>query len=346
MLAVAVLLASLTRAPAADPPVLKVNKTHLVNPQGKRVRLHGVNAASLEWSSDGEGHILETVKVALKDWRANVIRLPLSQDRWFGKAPEQKDGGKAYRALVKKVVDACSESGCYVILDLHWSDAGEWGKNIGQHMMPDRNSLTFWKDVAAAYKNHPAVLFDLYNEPFRVSWDVWLKGGKVTERDRRRRRDLSYEAVGMQALLDAVRGTGARNVVIAGGLDWAYDMSGFVAGKRLADPKGNGVVYANHTYPNKGDTVEIWVKKMEAAAKVVPVIVSEYGPLPGRRVDAKGEAWVRQTLQALKKHDWDWTAWDFHPSASPCLISDWKYTPTPRFGALVKDALAGKYKDK
>ena len=34
--------------------------------------------------------------------------LPLAQDRWFGKAPEQKDEGVAYRALVKEVVDACA----------------------------------------------------------------------------------------------------------------------------------------------------------------------------------------------------------------------------------------------
>ncbi len=49
----------------------------------------------------------------------------------------------------------------------------------------------------------------------------------------------------MQALLDAVRGTGAKNVVVAGGLDWAYDMSGFLAGKQLVDKTGHGVIYAN-----------------------------------------------------------------------------------------------------
>src|SRR5262245_56709963 len=129
------------------PPMLKVAKTHLVNDKGERVRLRGVNAASLEWTSDGEGHILDTVNVAIKDWRVTVVRLPLSQDRWFGKAPEQKDNGQAYRDLVKKVVDACAGQGCYVMLDLHWSDAGEWGKNIAQHVMPDRNSLAFWKDA-------------------------------------------------------------------------------------------------------------------------------------------------------------------------------------------------------
>ena len=53
--------------------------------------------------------------------------------------------------------------------------------------MPDPNSAAFWKDVATAYKNHPAVIFDLYNEPHDVSWDIWLRGGKVAEKGRGRR---------------------------------------------------------------------------------------------------------------------------------------------------------------
>ena len=32
----------------------------------------------------------------------------------------------------------------------------------------------------------------------------------------------------MQEMLDAVRATGRKNVVIAGGLDWAYDFSGIL----------------------------------------------------------------------------------------------------------------------
>ena len=238
-----------------------------------------------------------------------------------------------------QVVEHCAAAGCYVILDLHWSDAGEWGKQIGQHVMPDRNSLVFWKDVAGTYKNHPAVIFDLYNEPHDVSWDVWQKGGQVTEKASRRNPARTYEAVGMQTLLDAVRDTGARNVVIAGGLDWAYDMSGFLEGRQLADPKGNGVIYANHAYPFKGDTVEKWVAKMETATGVLPVIVSEFGS--ESRTPARDEQWVRHVLQALEDHGWNWTAWDLHPAAGPRLISDWNYTPTPSFGKWVKLALEG-----
>jgi TolB protein len=326
------------------PLPLKVKKTQIVNSRDEPIRLRGVNTACLEWTSDGEKHILDTVNTAIKVWQVNVIRLPLAQDRWFGKAPEQKDDGQAYRALVDQVVQICAGHGCYLILDLHWSDAGEWGKQIGQHVMPDQNSVEFWKSCASTYKNHPAIIFDLYNEPHDVSWDVWSNGGQVTEKASRGNPQKTYQAVGMQALLDTVRATGAKNLIIAGGLDWAYDMSGFLQGKQLADPSGNGVIYANHTYPFKGDTIERWLAKMETASKVIPIFVGEFGAEsrgPGAPKGQTGEQWVRRVLQALEDHQWSWTAWDLHPAAGPRLISDWKYTPTPSFGTWVMQALVG-----
>jgi hypothetical protein len=321
------------------PLALKVAGMRLVDSRDRPVLLRGVNTAGLEWSNNGEGRIVATVKTAIRDWKVNHVRLPLAQDRWFGKAPGQTDEGKAYRAIVREIVDHCAEQGCYLLLDLHWSDAGEWGKQIGQHVLPDQNSLAFWKDVAAAYKDHPAVLFDLYNEPHDVSWEAWRDGGLVTERERRTRRELTFLGVGMQPLLDAVRSTGARNVVIVGGLDWAYDFSGILNGKQLVDPTGNGVVYANHAYPIKGENVAAWIARMETAAKQLPVIVSEFGSEPQGGAGLTGEEWNRQVLQALRDHRWSWTAWDLHPAAGPRLVADWDYTPTPFFGALVKEAL-------
>ncbi len=320
---------------------LKVVGTRILDRRNHPVRLRGVNAASLEWTSNGEGHILQTVNAAIQDWHVNIIRLPLSQDRWFGKAREQTDGGKAYRELVAQIVNECATQHCYIILDLHWSDCNEWGANIGQHSMPDTNSVVFWRNFAPVYANNPAVLFDLYNEPHDVSWDVWLKGGMILDKPNQRNAVAkTYQCVGMQAMLDAVRSTGARNVVIAGGLDWAYDFSGILAGRQLADLKGNGVIYASHCYDNKGDSVDTWIAKMEQATAKLPVIVSEFGGNsgPSRRVPT--DNWLLHVLQAIEDHQWSYTAWDLHRSAGPTLISDWNYTPSPRFGVFVKQALA------
>jgi hypothetical protein len=321
---------------------LKVAGLRILDSKNRPVRLRGVNAASLEWTSDGNGHILETANVAIRDWHVNIIRLPLSQDRWFGKAPEQNDGGKAYRQLVKQVVAECATQHCYIILDLHWSDCNEWGRNIGQHSMPDLNSVAFWKDFAPIYANNPAVIFDLYNEPHDVSWDVWLKGGMILDKPNRRNAVAkTYQCVGMQEMLDTVRATGAKNVVIAGGLDWAYDFSGILDGRQLSDPKGNGVIYASHCYDNKGDSVYDWIAKMEEATAKLPVIVGEFGGNSGPSKRVPADNWLLHVLQAIDDHQWSYTAWDMHPSAGPRLISDWNYTPSQRYGVFVKQALAG-----
>jgi hypothetical protein len=330
-------------APSAPPP-LKVVGTKILNRQGEPVLLHGVNAASLEWTSDGQGHILQTVNTAIHDWHVNIIRLPLAQDRWFGYGPEQTNGCQAYRKLVRQVVETCATNQCYIILDLQWSDCNAWGQNIGQHSMPDSNSVAFWQDLAPVYANNPAVLFDLYNEPHDVSWAVWRHGGIITDKPNNRRTTQAprtYKAVGMQQLLDTVRATGAKNVVVAGGLDWAYDFSGILAGRPLADPQGNGVIYANHCYDNKGDSVDTWIAKMEKAAAKLPVIVSEFGGDAGPSRAVPADNWLLHVLQALNAHQWSWIAWDLHPAAGPSLISDWSYTPTAKFGVYVKQALAG-----
>jgi hypothetical protein len=312
----------------------------------------------MEFTSDGEGHILQTVETAIDDWHANIIRLPLSQDRWFGKGPEQTDGGKSYRALVNRIVNLVQQKKVYIILDLHWSDENVWGQNIGQHELPDLNSLVFWKSFAYVYKNNSSVLFDLYNEPHDTTWDQWKNGAMLTETNRRTGQSTTYQAVGMQAVLNTIRSTGAKNVCVCGGLNWAYDMTGYLQGYTLSDPTGNGVIYSNHFYTVKGDTIDQWLAEMAAVDKVIPIIVSEFGsttfrrppnarpftPRPGfvprPRVDSY--AWNAAVLQACTQNGWSWCAWDMHPSAGPTLISDWNYTPTPEFGALVRATLRGE----
>jgi len=332
-----------------QPLQLKVVGTKIVDSNGKAIVLRGVNAASMEWTLNGEGHILDTVNVAIKDWHVNIIRLPLCQDRWFGVTPEQKDKGAAYQALVRQIVDRVTSQNCYILLDLHWNDAGIWGNQIGQHVMPDMNSVLFWHDISRDYRNEPGVLFDLYNEPHDVPWDVWLKGGMVPDRGARGRA-LTYQTPGMQVLLDTIRGVGANNVIVCGGLDWAYDMSGILANRELSDPTGNGVIYANHTYPIKGDTMKKWMAKMDIALKKIPIIVSEFGAggsMGGNRAEPgqTGADWVRLTMDYIYAHNMNFTAWDLHPSAGPTLISNWQYTPTPGFGVPVKQALTKGWSD-
>lgn len=322
----------------ADSPLsqLHVTGNRILDDSGRQVRLCGVNCACLEWDPKGEGHILDTLKVAIHDWNANIVRIPLAQDSWFGMGPDQKDGGAGYRTLVHQVVDYCASNRCYVLLDLHWNDCGHWGENIGQHVMPDMNSITFWRTFAIDFRNSPAVLFDLYNEPHDTTWDIWLNGGEITERRAVGARSgrfipTTYRTPGMKAMLEAIRSTGATNVVVCGGLDWAYDLSGFLKGYALADPDGQGVIYACHAYNNKGESIDKMLSHVDAARPHIAVIFSEFGG---------GGAWITRVVKEIDTRKANYIAWDLHPRAGPTLVSDWSYKPTSPFGTLVKASLA------
>lgn len=320
------------------PAELHVAGNQIVNPGGRPVWLQGVNIVSLEWSVGGE-RVMKSALVAVEDWKANAIRLPVKEEYWFGRAAGQKDGGASYRQLVDNVVTLVANRGAYVVLDLH------------RFRAPKAEHVEFWKEAAAVYRNHPAVLFDLFNEPHGVSWEVWRNGGFVAEQAQPADEDafLTAEekakaAKGMQKLVNTVRATGARNIVIAGGLDWAYDLSGIANGFALTEPGGNGIVYSTHIYPWKRD----WAGKVLLIADRHPLFVGEVGAdirkmtfIPAEAQE-DAETWVPEMLGLIQKHRLHWTGFSFHPKASPVMISDWNYTPTPYWGQPARDALSGR----
>jgi endoglucanase len=219
---------------------------------------------------------------------------------------------------------------------------------------PSEAHVAFWEAVAKQYANHPAVLFELFNEPHDLSWELWRNGGEVTDKVPPKEGVVSeskeelkrLQTVGMQRLLEAVRGTGARNLVIAGGLDWSYDLSGVLKGFALTEPGGNGIAYSTHIYPWKKGWQEHF---LEVAAKY-PIFIGEVGAIrawedftfigPDQRYALDG--WAEDVLAMIQANKLNWTGFSFHPKCGPMVILDWDYTPTPYWGVYVKDALAGK----
>ncbi len=319
--------------------MLKVRGNRLVD-GGREVILRGVNCAGLEWDSSYEQleRVVSAAEAALELWKANCLRIPVCQDRWFGFAPEQRSGDRnyfaAYREAVDRIVEEAGSRGAYVILDMHWSDAGVWGERIGQHFMPDKNTVAFWNDAALRYKNCGNVLFNLYNEPHDASWDVWKNGGSVEEDG------VRYDAVGMDELVCVIREVGAENVIVCGGLDWAYSFEGMAESVGGLDEEN--LIYDCHIYPWK--RLE-WERDVCVVDRVRPVIVSEFGhygddanPREGRQCLPAGE-WLERLFGFVNGHGYSWLAWDFHPAAGPCLIKGYSYEPTEWFGVRVKQEL-------
>ena len=323
------------------PAELHVQGNRLVDPSGKEVWLQGLNAGGMETIA-ADTQAIKSTLVGVSEWKANAVRLPVNETFWFGRSPLQKDGGQAYRDHIDQCVMVAANRGAYLILDLH------------RFRAPKAEHVEFWKDAAAHFKNHPAVLFDLFNEPHGISWEIWRNGGFVGEKkgvdesafltEEEKKKNQGFDSVGMQALVEAVRSTGAKNVVIAGGLGWCFDLTGVTEGFALEDKTGNGIMYSWHVYNwHKG-----WEKHVLAAAAKYPIFVGEVGADEKKMGFIPLEAqedpytWVPDMLGFIQKYRLNWTGWCFHPRATPVMISDWKYTPTPYWGQFAKDAFAGK----
>ena len=323
--------------PAKWPQPLRVEGNRLMNAAGAEVWLQAINVPGLEWNPKGES-ILHRILVAITDWKANVIRLPIKSELWNG--PDST----AYRAMVEAAINLAANRGVYVVVDLHSYRA----------IKPEQ--VEFWKDFATKYANHPAVLFDILNEPHGISWEVWRNGGFVEERkhkadedaflgdDEKRKERQGFQSPGMQAAVDAIRSTGAKNVLVAGALDYAYDLSGILEGYALEDKDGNGIMYSTHVYPWKSD----WQGKFLAVAARHPILVGEVGAdekkmefIPLSRQEDPS-TWAPDMLATIQRHKLNWTGWSFHPFAGPRLVLDWKMTPTPTWGEMAKRALAGE----
>ncbi len=294
--------------------------------KGEPHLFHGVGRPSLEW---GSGQYLSAGDFKLMaDWKANVVRIPLNQDFWLAESPLAR---ASYPTTVDQVVRWAEEAGLDVILDLHWSDQGKLGSCTNdsgkgcQQLMADRNSVTFWQQVAEKYKDDGRVLFELYNEPKGVPWSTWAYGGSAG----------SWDVVGMQELYDTVRAQGAENLIIIGGLFWGYDLSGI----ENYPIEGYNILYSTHPYNNAAERAPSnWPRYWGFAAADRPVIVGEFGDLK----EGCTAQFSEQLIQYADERHASWVAWAWWVSGCtfPSVIDDWKGTPSVQ-GVAVRDAMQG-----
>jgi hypothetical protein len=283
---------------------------------------HGVDRPSLEWSPTGDQlSEADYQLMGVMGWKANVVRIALNQDFWLSDSPSYAG---AYAMLIDQQIAWAEGAGLDVILDLHWSDKGQYGQKPAQQRMADAHSVAFWADVAARYQGDGRVLFELYNEPHDVPWDVWLKGGASGD---------GFTVAGMQQLYDTVRSTGAENLVIIGGLQFAYDLSG-VATHRV---QGHNIVWATHPYNQTGKQSSNWDAAFGALSATDPVMATEFGDSTGC-----GTSYDSELIAYADAHKISWTAWAWYVASCkfPSIIADWSGTPTAA-GQVEKAALLG-----
>jgi hypothetical protein len=214
------------------------------------------------------------------------------------------------------------------------------------------NTEAFWRDVATYFRDNDGIIFEPYNEPYPdnnrasdVAWECWRDGCMATQWDSTE----SYAAVGMQALVDAIRDTGAQHFILLGGVEYSNDLSQFL--ERMPEDPLKNLGAAWHVYNfNSCVTPACWDLEPGSVRAVVPVVATEIG-----QSDCSGTTFLKPLMTWLDASQIGYFAWSWNRSMGPCvprmrgsegapwaLITDYADPqPASDYAATFRDHVAG-----
>ncbi len=249
---------------------LRVEGPRLVNERGEAVVLRGMSSHGLQWYS----RFLTREAIASTAERgANLLRVAMYIE----------EGGYIDNPSVKndliKAVDTAIGLDMYVIIDWHILSDGDPMKRLGE-------AKAFFAEMAARYKDSPAVLYEICNEPNgNITWE-----GNV--------RPYAEEVIA------AIRAEAPEAVIIVGSPTWSQDLHE-AAKSPLAE---KNIMYSCHFYAG---THTEWLRRRVADVmdKGLAVFVTEWGVS-----DASGGGGVfadeaRLWLDFMDKNGISWANW-------------------------------------
>lgn len=246
---------------------------------------------------------------------ANVVRVPVHPLYW------REDPEYLWRYL-DEIVRWCGEEGMYVILDWHSIGSVVTGRApLSQELYSATQESTreFWSRVAAHFATTPHVLFEVFNEPQGISAAEW--------------RDAA------QALIGVIRGAGATQPVIVGGVEYARDLS-WVLKTPMDDAS---VIYASHIYPSH--PASGWDMWFGNVAVRYPVMITEWGFLDQSTTDQDSyligstEGYAKPLMTRLDALGAGWVACWWDDGWVPVMFTDGMKTPT-EYGRYVLTRLS------
>jgi hypothetical protein len=288
----------------------------------------------------------DAIAAGMLSWgHVNAVRIRLNEDCWLGiNGSNPLYSGAPYQTAVVHFVNTLHRHGLFTIVDMHWNAPGTM-LPAGQAQMADADhGTTYWTSIANAFKNDGMTLFDLYNEPDITTtdaqttdpWDCWLNGctinpGRVYGNYPDAGISTPWRSAGMQELVNTVRATGATNVILLGGLNFANDLSGWLT-HVPNDPLGQ-IAASFHAYqssPCSSPTAypgatDCWDQVIAPIAQQYPVITGELGE------QDCGHSFVDAYMPWADAHGisylgWTWNTWNCN--SGPALITDYSGTPT------------------
>jgi endoglucanase len=235
----------------------------------------------------------------MREFGADSVRIQVAQP---GMDPQDPRSTPDFREKVTGAIRAARAAGLIVIVSVQ--DEPQTGDPKRPVALPGDATQHIWRVLAPAFGNDRGVMFELFNEPHigpqavvpfpPADWNRWAQT--------------------MNRTVATIRSFGARNVIVADGLQFAQQLAG---APELADPL-HQVVYAAHPYSlnARDQSSAVWDAKFGNFARTRPVLISEWGigyycdpDTPQATVDFI--AYLNERGIGLEAGSWDWASAGF-----------------------------------
>ena len=285
---------------------LRVEGNKIVSMQGDTVVLEGMSLFWSQWIDTYYNY--DCIRWLRDDWHCEVIRAAVGTAHGG-----YLDNPETEMKKICKVIEACIDLGIYVIVDWHSHKAES----------EQEESIDFFSEIACLYGDKPNVIYEIYNEPLRVSWDKVVK---------------PYH----EAVIASIRNYDPDNIIIVGTTHWSQNIDE-AADNPIPD---ENVAYSLHFYAG---THKQWLrdKALCALDKNIALWVTECGTCNS---DGNGpidhtefELWY----DFMRTHKISWCNWSVSDKleTSAALLPDaepeggWSESELSESGKLVRSKI-------
>lgn len=286
--------------------LLRVSGNQIVNEHGEPTVVKGMSLFWSQWMDKYYNY--DCIKWLHDDWNCSVIRVAMSTGKeGYQSFPDEQT------KLVRNVVEACIDLGIYVIVD--------WHSHYAQNEI--ESAKTFFTDIARLYGDKPHLIYEIYNEPLRISWTDVVKPYCDT-------------------VISAIRKIDPDNLIIAGSPNWSQDVD-----EAAKNPlKDNNVVYSVHFYAG---THKQWLRnKIDTALnKGLAIFVTEFGTCLSNGNGAIDYKETQLWFDYMKKNNLSWCNWSVADKEETSSIlkkgasnkGNWKPEDISESGNLIRKEL-------
>jgi endoglucanase len=323
------------------PRGLHVVGNRLLDGRGRRLTLRGVNRSGTEYACiqgwgmfDGPSDASSVRAIA--SWRVNFVRVLLNEDCWLGiNGVKSAYGGRAYRRAILGYVARLHRDGIYVEVSLVWAAPGHYRATYQPAAPDEDHSPAMWASMAAAFKHDPDIVLAPWGEPV-VDPRCLLRGGvcEATYGPSNK----PYRTAGMQQAVDVMRAAGYRGVIAIPGIDYANDLSHWLA-YEPHDPLHQLIAEAHVYGKNSCSSPACLTRTMSSVTERVPLIFGETGETFDD--SSCGSSNISSFFHWADAHHvgyaaWTWDTW----GTCEALIRNYRGTPANQYGVFVRSYYA------